>query len=232
VRLSEAGAVMWAHALQHRPKPKRKGEPPSFPVFATGVVALEDGSAVVTAMFGSPVRVSAETTLDTRGSNDAVILRLDARGVPTWVRQLGAEGSDQVTAPISDGRGGTWVTGTIAGPPVPALGKVDGVGLAADVPPLDAEPLRWPDAAVFLHIDAAGTLDRVVRLGGEPGRQRDPVEGRHVFLDGDGRLRLVAMFLGSLRLPQIPGTWHSRGHDKVGNQDDVVAAAIDLAALH
>lgn len=231
VRLSATGTVMWAHALQHRPRPKRKGQPPGFAVATTGVMAREDGGAIVTATFGSRVRVSDERTLDTRGWNDALILALDARGTPGWVRQLGAEGSDVVTAPISDGRDGLWVTGTIAGPPVPALGAVKGVGLAADVPPLDPEPLRWPDAAVFVHLDAAGTPDRLVRLGGEPGRLGGPVEGRHVFLDGDGRLRLVAMFLGELRLPQIPGTLQSRGVGRVANQDDVVVAAIDPTAL-
>lgn len=236
-RLSTAGEVSWARSLRFE---RRRASDSDFIANGTGVASLSDGGLLVTALFSDGLQVSPTITLESRGYTDAAVVRYDAAGTVQWAHSVGAAGQDNLYAPVPDGEGGAWLAGTIAGPPHAAFGsELPGVGLAADDPPLDPEPLRWPDAGLFVHIDADGTWGPALRLGGQPGtltpsaddEHGQSVDGRHVFVDPRGRLRLVGMFLGSLQVPGHPQWLRSRGVTRVLNEDDVVVVATDVPAI-
>jgi len=154
-----------------------------------------DGGLVVIGNGFGTVRVpGTDLSVGNRGGQDALVARLDAGGLPLWLRPLGATGDDQGRAIAVDDAGaiyfagqfeGQWLDGDIA---FSSRGSEDGliVSLAAD------GGLRWARqiggvgtdrvrglAVLDDRLIAVGEFSGTIEVGGEP---RVAAGGRDVFV--------------------------------------------------
>ncbi|MBM3864200.1 MAG: hypothetical protein FJ385_09700, partial [Verrucomicrobia bacterium] len=158
--------------------------------FARCATALKDGAFVIGGVFSTATTIGT-TTLNSAGSQDIVLAKLDADGNPLWTKRFGGTSSDNLWAVTADVDDQLFLTGQFAGSitfgttTLTSSGSSDGF---------------------IVKLDAAGDVVWARRIGGTGSDI-----AYAVALDDDGRIAVAGQFtssgtFGSVVLSSAGGT--------------------------
>ncbi len=169
-----------------------------------GVAVDPSGNVILSGYFSGHVNLIPTTGLDSAGSDDAAVWKLDSGGRPLWARSFGAVGFDSADAVAVDASGNSYVAGTFS----------DTVNFSTG-PNADSLTSSFFDAYV-LKLDPSGGETWVRGLVGPGGWAR----ATGIALDPGGYVHVTGTFSGTVDFDPGPGT---DNRVSVGSTDAFVA---------